>query len=112
MLRHVPPGALHDQLELVRPELRDDPHNGAFSADDGDEVVAQLRAIWQEVLQVDAIGPHDDLFDLGGHSLIITRINGRVRQQFGVELPLDVYFDTPTVAEIADVLRESIGGVR
>jgi acyl carrier protein len=70
-------------------------------------VTAQLRAIWQEVLQLDTIEIDDNLFDLGGHSLTITRINGRVHQQLGVELPLDVYFDTPTIAEIAEVIRQT-----
>jgi amino acid adenylation domain-containing protein len=86
---------------------------------DTDDVVSRLRMIWEEVLQVPEIGIYEDLFDLGGHSLTITRINGRVQEQFGIELPLDAYFDTPTIAEIAEVVRQTahthglvIGGQR
>ncbi|MDG4798020.1 amino acid adenylation domain-containing protein [Micromonospora sp. WMMD1082] len=72
-----------------------------------DPVVSQLRLIWQEVLRIPDIGVHEDLFDLGGHSLHITRISGRIQQRLGVEVPLDAFFDTPTIAEIAEIIRQS-----
>ncbi|MFC7760211.1 amino acid adenylation domain-containing protein [Catellatospora bangladeshensis] len=71
-----------------------------------DELVETLRAIWQEVLSVEDVGDDEDLFDLGGHSLTITRISVRITQQLGRDVPLDVFFDTPTIAEIAQYLRE------
>ena len=72
-------------------------------------VVARIRTIWQEVLRVDAIALDEDLFDLGGHSLSITRINGRIQQQLGVLVPLDAFFDTPTLGEIADLVLKMRG---
>ncbi|WP_199489236.1 non-ribosomal peptide synthetase [Micromonospora craniellae] len=77
------------------------------SGSDDDPVVEQLRLIWQEVLRIPDIGVHEDLFDLGGHSLTVTRISGRIQQRLGVEVPLDAFFDTPTIAEIADIVRQS-----
>ena len=56
-----------------------------------EEVLAQ---IWAEVLQVDQVGAEDNFFELGGHSLLGTRVMARVREQFEVELPLRVLFDT------------------
>ncbi|MEV0456688.1 amino acid adenylation domain-containing protein [Catellatospora methionotrophica] len=79
----------------------------APSVDEGDQLTAALRQIWQEVLSIDDIGLHEDLFDLGGHSLTITRITARIMQRLGVDVPLDVFFDTPTIAEIAAYIRES-----
>ncbi|MGC4807912.1 non-ribosomal peptide synthetase [Micromonospora sp. DT233] len=70
-----------------------------------DPVLRVLREIWQEVLRIPDIGVHEDLFDLGGHSLTITRISGRIQQRLGVEVPLDAFFDTPTIAEIAEIVR-------
>ncbi|MFE3518185.1 amino acid adenylation domain-containing protein [Streptomyces sp. NPDC059166] len=67
---------------------------------------AVVRDIWQEVLRLDDIGPDEDLFDLGGHSLTITAIAARIRKQLGVEVPLDVFFDTPTLAEVSAVVSE------
>ncbi|WP_329110899.1 amino acid adenylation domain-containing protein [Micromonospora sp. NBC_01699] len=86
-----------------------DPSEAATGVGD-DEVVTQIRAIWQDVLQIDEIGLDEDLFDLGGHSLTITRISGRIHQRLGVEVPLDVFFDTPTIGEIAEFVRRSEGG--
>ncbi|MGA3539826.1 non-ribosomal peptide synthetase [Micromonosporaceae bacterium DT194] len=77
-----------------------------------DPLIEELRAIWQDVLQIPEIGPHEDLFDLGGHSLTITRISGRIQQRLGADVPLDAFFDTPTIAEIADLIRHSEGAQR
>ncbi|MFD0591542.1 phosphopantetheine-binding protein [Catellatospora coxensis] len=71
-----------------------------------DDLVRTLQGIWQDVLGVDDIGPDEDLFDLGGHSLTITRINVRIMQQLGRDVPLEVFFDTPTIADIVAYLRE------
>ncbi|MER7852248.1 amino acid adenylation domain-containing protein [Streptomyces bacillaris] len=70
----------------------------------GDGVGAVVREIWQEVLRLDDIGPDEDLFDLGGHSLTITSIAARIRKRLGVEVPLDVFFDTPTLAGVSDAV--------
>ena len=78
-----------------RPELNSDftaPRSGAEK---------QLAAIWRQVLGIDEIGVHDNFFELGGHSLLGTQAMTRVRRRFGVELPLRVLFDGPTVAEMA-----------
>ncbi|GHJ47874.1 hypothetical protein Cs7R123_52160 [Catellatospora sp. TT07R-123] len=57
----------------------------------------QVYEIWREVLGHGEFGPDDDLFDLGGHSLTVTKIAARLRQRLGVDLPLHVFFDTPTI---------------
>ncbi|GAA0434500.1 hypothetical protein Acor_08960 [Acrocarpospora corrugata] len=65
-----------------------------------DEILAVMTAIWCEVLGIDEVHPDDDLFDLGGHSLTITQIIARVDRRLGVELTLDTFFETPTLAEL------------
>ena len=72
-----------------------------------DPIVAEIRTIWQDVLQIPEIGLHEDLFDLGGHSLTVTRISSRIHRRLGVEVPLETFFDAPTIAEIADVVRDA-----
>ncbi|WP_440099534.1 condensation domain-containing protein [Streptosporangium sp. H16] len=67
-----------------------------------DPVTAQVREIWQEILRLDDIGLDEDLYDLGGHSLTITQIIARTRRRLGVEVSLDVFFDNPTIAGVAE----------
>jgi amino acid adenylation domain-containing protein len=76
-----------------------------------EELVAQ---IWCEVLKLDKIGVFDNFFDLGGHSLLGTRVVARLRATFDIDLPLRKLFELPTVAGLAahvDVLHRNRSGV-
>ncbi len=61
----------------------------------------KLAALWSEVLHFSPIGIHDNFFELGGHSLMAIQVISRVRNHFGVELPLRILFENPTVAELS-----------
>jgi amino acid adenylation domain-containing protein len=60
-----------------------------------------LAGIWAEVLGVEQVGSGDDFFALGGHSLLALRVQARVRERLGAELPLAAFFQLPTLAEQA-----------
>jgi amino acid adenylation domain-containing protein len=68
-----------------------------------------LAAIWSEVLGIDRIGPFDDFFALGGHSLKVTQVLARVRETFGIELPVRSLFESPTLAGLASRISEAAG---
>ena len=62
------------------------------------DVERQLAAIWSDLLKTPDIQVSDNFFDLGGHSLIAVLLILRVREAFGVELPIDdVYSSTLTL---------------
>jgi acyl-coenzyme A synthetase/AMP-(fatty) acid ligase/acyl carrier protein len=68
-----------------------------------------LAKIWADVLEVDRVGIHDNFLDLGGHSIAATRIVSRVVKTFPLDLPLKVFFDSPTVAQMAEVIAREQG---
>ncbi len=72
-----------------------------------------LVGVWEDVLEVDEVGIHDDFFKIGGHSLLAAQLISRLRETFQFELPLRTLFEATTVAELAEVLtREPEQGMR
>ncbi|HTG35428.1 MAG TPA: amino acid adenylation domain-containing protein [Thermoanaerobaculia bacterium] len=69
-----------------------------------------LAGIWSQVLEVPAVGVHDDFFALGGHSLLATQLVLRVRDAFGVEIPLRAVFQVPTLAAQAELIGRARSG--
>jgi amino acid adenylation domain-containing protein len=65
------------------------------------EAERELAAIWREVLRVDEVSVRDDFFDLGGHSMAALQVVEAIAERLGVDLPADVVFDAPTLAELA-----------
>ena len=70
-----------------------------------------LCDVFAEVLGVTRPNVEDNFFDLGGHSLTATQVVSRVRRHFGVDLPLEAVFESPTIAALVPVVQNGNGRV-
>lgn len=68
------------------------------------ELEAELVSIWEEVLRMRGIGIDEYFLDLGGDSLMATRIAGRVGKRFALNIPVSTIFATQTIAGLAGVI--------
>jgi acyl transferase domain-containing protein/thioesterase domain-containing protein/acyl carrier protein len=81
-----------------------------FVAPEGRVQVA-LAEMWSTLLGVSPVGADDSFFDLGGHSLIAVRLFAAVKREFGVDFPISVLFEAPTIADIAERITAQTGEV-
>ncbi len=65
----------------------------------------ELVSLCEELLGVETLGIHDHFFRLGGHSLLATQLLTRLGARHGIELSLTEFFETPTVAELAQAIE-------
>jgi amino acid adenylation domain-containing protein/non-ribosomal peptide synthase protein (TIGR01720 family) len=102
----VNPSGKIDRKALPAPQLAD---RRRPAAPPRDALEQQLAALWSEVLECPA-GIDDSFFELGGHSLLAIRLMARIERETGHRLPLSILFERPTIAGIAERLRQSRGG--
>jgi hypothetical protein len=73
-----------------------------------DALEETITAAWRAVLRVPEVGVHDNFFDLGGHSLALVQLHGRLRPLVKPrELAVVDLFEHPTVASLAEHLRRA-----
>jgi acyl carrier protein len=69
-----------------------------------------IAGFWQEVLPVDEIGRDDNFFDLGGHSLLLMKVNFKLKHHCGKDIPLVEMFKYPTISTLAEFLSGQQNG--
>lgn len=96
-----------DVLEIELPAVADKggehprpPLSVPYAAPEG-ELETRLAALWAGMLGIAPIGINDNLFELGGDSLLAIQILARVRKAYGVELHPVTFFKAPTIGDLA-----------
>ena len=68
-------------------------------------LLAEVCEICRDVLGVPQVLPGDDLADLGGHSLSMMQIAGVMSARWNADIPVELFFEYDTVAEVAEAIR-------
>jgi acyl carrier protein len=71
----------------------------------GTRIQALVAETWQDVLGVPHIGLHDDFFELGGNSILITEVIARLNEIFHVDLSALNLLESPTVAGLSECIE-------
>jgi phthiocerol/phenolphthiocerol synthesis type-I polyketide synthase E len=99
MAQRLVPDAVVARAQRARPVLQN-PY-----AEPSTELETDLACMWSEFLGISPIGANDNLFELGGDSLLAIQLIARIRQAYGVEIHPAGFFKAPTVAELAVLIE-------
>lgn len=82
-----------------------DPPEAPYEAPrtEAEELVA---AVFAQVLELERVGVHDDLFRRGGNSLHAAQVMGRINDATGLDASIDLVFEYPTVSELTEALEQ------
>jgi acyl transferase domain-containing protein/thioesterase domain-containing protein/NAD(P)-dependent dehydrogenase (short-subunit alcohol dehydrogenase family)/acyl carrier protein len=116
---YATPVSLYTMLEALAPKRAQEDAARPARASDGatdssadaprDDIERRLAEMWCSLLGVESVGIRQNFFELGGHSLIAVRLFARIKKAYGVDLPLAVLFQAPTIEKCAEMLRKSLG---
>lgn len=70
------------------------------------DIEKKIMEVWQELLQINAVGIRDNFFFLGGNSLLLVQAHRKLSETFAVELPTIALFQRPTVETLAQLISE------
>ncbi|WP_163853077.1 type I polyketide synthase [Paenibacillus elgii] len=71
------------------------------------EAEHKIAAIWETLFGIPDIGRRQSFFDLGGNSLLSIQLVARLRQAFHGDIPMDVIFQSPTIADLAESIAQT-----
>lgn len=72
-----------------------------------DSLEPRLVKLWQECFRTDEIDMDDDFFKIGGDSLIAARMFAKIEQSFAVRIPIVALIESPTIRQLARLIRDS-----
>lgn len=74
------------------------------------DVVGEVAALLCELLGAARVGPDDNFFEIGGHSLLAIKLIGEIRDHYGADIALNDLFTDPSPKGIAELIRAQSGG--
>lgn len=97
-----------DRVALPAAETGEIPRENAYREAET-ELERSLATIWSNVLNIPCVGRDDDFFQLGGSSLLVTRVIAQMAGTLDCAIPVRDFFANPTIASLSRHLA-SISG--
>jgi amino acid adenylation domain-containing protein len=94
-----------DALTALAGELVDKRRGVTTQAEYADDLERELAEIWAAVLEVPTVTRDRPVMAYGAHSLNIFTALAQVQERYGVAVPVAGFFESPTVATLADLVR-------
>lgn len=66
-----------------------------------------IATVWQQTLNIEQIGIHDNFFEIGGNSLLMVKVNSELRDILKVDLPLIEMFRYPTINSLVEYFNQA-----
>jgi acyl carrier protein len=96
------PNGKIDRAALPRPVVATRPAGADHAADLMSPAQRRVAQIWKTLLGIDYVGINDNFFDLGGHSLLLVKLQAALKAEFSIDMPLVELFQRTTVTAQAD----------
>jgi acyl transferase domain-containing protein len=71
-----------------------------------DALETNIAEVWRKILGFGRIGIHDSFYEMNGDSLTATQMATRLQQVYPVEIPLRDFLEKPTIAQLAQLIKE------
>jgi amino acid adenylation domain-containing protein len=101
----ITPNGKIDRLALPSPDNHRQDFNASYAAP-RTELEAAITKVWQELLQVENVGIHDNFFDLGGHSMLMAQVRSRLREVINRDVSMVDMFKYPTIDSFVRSLNQ------
>lgn len=108
-LKELPLSA-NGKIDLaLLPQVVDAPIMGkSLVKNTGNQIQATLLTVVRELLKNPTIGPKENFFLAGGHSLLGMQLIMRLREAYRVDMTLRELFDGPTVEQLAAMIERKL----
>jgi amino acid adenylation domain-containing protein len=96
------------RTEVSNISVRERPELSTPFVAPSNEVESRVAEVWKALFKINRVGVHDNFYELGGQSLLATRVLNQLNQEFGIDLGLEAVLTANTVAELAQMIAKRL----
>ena len=90
------------RYELKRQGLEGERYSGTIYITPQNQLEKTIADLWQKYLNLSKIGIDDNFFDLGGHSLLMVKVNNDLKQSLNKDISIVEMYRYPTIRTLSE----------